>query len=134
MDDLLRDAAERAARYLAGLDARAVAPSATALADLAAFDTALPDEPTQPAEVLAQLDTLGSPADGRHAPADATSASSSAARCPRRWRPTGWPAPGTRTPRLRRHVAGRRRAGGDRAAAGCCDAARRCRRTAAARS
>jgi glutamate/tyrosine decarboxylase-like PLP-dependent enzyme len=62
MEDLLHDTAARAARYLAGLDARAVAPASEAIARLAELDTPLPDGPSDPAEVVALLDTLGSPA------------------------------------------------------------------------
>ena len=62
MDDLLRDAAARAARYLAGLDTRAVVVAAETHARLAALDEPLPDGPTDPATVLALLDDLGSPA------------------------------------------------------------------------
>jgi glutamate/tyrosine decarboxylase-like PLP-dependent enzyme len=62
MTDLLQDTAERAARYLAALDDRGVAPSAEAIEALTALDTALSDTPTDPAEVLDLLDTYGSPA------------------------------------------------------------------------
>src|SRR5579872_5191189 len=62
MDELLRMAAERAARYRAGLDGRAVAPSPQAIAGLAALDGPLPQEPTDAAAVLALLDEAGSPA------------------------------------------------------------------------
>src|SRR5262245_64012759 len=59
---LLHDAAERSARYLSGLDRRAVRPTVEALAALGRFRAPLPEEPTDPAEVLARLDELGSPA------------------------------------------------------------------------
>ena len=59
---LLREAAERATRYLACLDARSVAVSQDALARLTALDESLPGGPTDPATVLALLDDLGSPA------------------------------------------------------------------------
>ncbi|HEU5090217.1 MAG TPA: pyridoxal-dependent decarboxylase, partial [Roseiflexaceae bacterium] len=62
MQELLYDAATRAARYLAGLDDRAVAAPPDAVAALSALDTPLPDGPSNPAEVLALLDTIGSPA------------------------------------------------------------------------
>lgn len=62
MQDLLQNAAERAARYLAGLAERPVRPDPAAIEALAAFDTPLPTSPTDPAEVLARLDELGSPA------------------------------------------------------------------------
>jgi glutamate/tyrosine decarboxylase-like PLP-dependent enzyme len=62
MHDLLDDAARRARRYLDGLDSRDVAPATTALADLARFDVPLPESTSSAAEVLAELDELGSPA------------------------------------------------------------------------
>jgi len=62
MEDLLRNTAERAARYLAGLAERPVRPDPAAIEALVAFDTPLPTSPTDPAEVLARLDDLGSPA------------------------------------------------------------------------
>lgn len=62
MRDLLDDAALRAARYLKSLDHRAVAPSKAALADLSKFATPLPEQPSMPQAVLAELDEFGSPA------------------------------------------------------------------------
>ncbi|MBK9943061.1 MAG: aminotransferase class V-fold PLP-dependent enzyme [Kouleothrix sp.] len=62
MHDLLHATAARAAQYLAGLDTRSVAPTAEALAGLAALGGPLPDTPTDPAAVLALLDQAGSPA------------------------------------------------------------------------
>ncbi len=59
---LLRDAAERSIAYLAGLDARPVGVTPKALARLAELETVLPDVPSDPAAVLAQLDEIGSPA------------------------------------------------------------------------
>jgi glutamate/tyrosine decarboxylase-like PLP-dependent enzyme len=59
---LLRDAAERAIRYLDGLDARPVAATDAARQRLAGLDTPLPDGPIDPDVVLDLLDTLGSPA------------------------------------------------------------------------
>lgn len=59
---LISDAAERALRYLEGLDGRPVAPTPEALAGLAAFDESLPDSPCDPAATLALLDRAGSPA------------------------------------------------------------------------
>jgi glutamate/tyrosine decarboxylase-like PLP-dependent enzyme len=56
------DAAQRAARYVAGARARQVVPSPEALAALGGFGTALPDGPVPAAEVLDTLDRLGSPA------------------------------------------------------------------------
>jgi glutamate/tyrosine decarboxylase-like PLP-dependent enzyme len=60
--DLLDDAARRARRYLAELGTRAVAPTPAALAALARFERALPESSCEDAEVLAELDELGSPA------------------------------------------------------------------------
>src|SRR5216117_2517933 len=62
MEDLLRMPAERAARYLAGLQDRAVAPTPEALADLRRLDEPLPERPTDPAAVIRLLDDIGSPA------------------------------------------------------------------------
>jgi glutamate/tyrosine decarboxylase-like PLP-dependent enzyme len=62
MHDLLRTTAERAVQYLDGLDTRGVTPSAEALAQLAELGGPLPDRPTDPADVLALLDRIGSPA------------------------------------------------------------------------
>ena len=62
MRELLMDAAERSANYLDGLDHRSVAPPADAIAGLAALGGELPKDPTDPAEVLALLDEVGSPA------------------------------------------------------------------------
>jgi glutamate/tyrosine decarboxylase-like PLP-dependent enzyme len=59
---LLEDAAARAARYLAGLSDRAVAPTAAALARLVELDAPIPDGPQDPAAVLARLDEVMSPA------------------------------------------------------------------------
>jgi glutamate/tyrosine decarboxylase-like PLP-dependent enzyme len=60
--DLLLDAARRAARYLDRLGERPVAPSRDAVAGLAALDVPLPEGPTAPEAVLAELDDLVSPA------------------------------------------------------------------------
>ncbi len=62
MSSVLQQAAERAQRYLEGLQRRAVAPDPHAVAALDALDTALPDTPSEPSDVLAQLDRYGSPA------------------------------------------------------------------------
>src|SRR2546428_6848932 len=62
MQDLLRTTAERAARYLADLKDRAVAPTPEALANLRRLDEPLPERPTDPAAVIALLDDIGSPA------------------------------------------------------------------------
>lgn len=59
---LLLDAAERARRYLDGLDARSVAPDPAAVARLRELDVDLPQGSTPPAQVLAELDEYVSPA------------------------------------------------------------------------
>jgi glutamate/tyrosine decarboxylase-like PLP-dependent enzyme len=59
---LLRDAAERAATYLASLAARPVVPSAAAVAALARLDAPLPLQGTDAQQTLALLDELVSPA------------------------------------------------------------------------
>src|SRR2546426_6712687 len=62
MQDLLRTTAERAARYLADLKDRGVAPTPEALANLRRLDEPLPEHPTDPAAVIRLLDEIGSPA------------------------------------------------------------------------
>ena len=62
MRELLTATAERAIRYLESLEDRGVAPTPEALAALARFDEPLPDGPTEPEQVLALLDEVGSPA------------------------------------------------------------------------
>ena len=62
MSALLHDAAARAIRYLDEIGTRSVAPSPEGVAGLAGFDEELPEAPTDPAEVLALLDEIGSPA------------------------------------------------------------------------
>jgi glutamate/tyrosine decarboxylase-like PLP-dependent enzyme len=62
MRELLNDAAERASRYLEDIQQRHVAPSAAAVRDLNAFLEPFPENPTAPADVLAMLDLVGSPA------------------------------------------------------------------------
>ncbi len=59
---LLHDTADRATRYLEGLEHRSVQPSVAGLAGLARLQEPLPEGPREPAEVLAQLDEIGSPA------------------------------------------------------------------------
>lgn len=58
MDDLLRTTAERAARYLTGLDGRAVSPAPEAIARLVELGGPLPDGPSDPGEVVRLLDGL----------------------------------------------------------------------------
>ena len=59
---LLRLTAERAIRYVDDVGARAVAPAAADLAGLAGFYQPFPFVPCAAAEVIRQLDELGSPA------------------------------------------------------------------------
>jgi glutamate/tyrosine decarboxylase-like PLP-dependent enzyme len=62
MHALLSDAASRAVRYLEGIEARSVAPSAAAIAHLQTLNAALPPGPTDAEETLRLLDEIGSPA------------------------------------------------------------------------
>src|SRR3989442_6794287 len=62
MEDLLRTTAERAARYLADLKERGVAPTPEALTNLRRLDEPLPEHPTDPSTVIRLLDDIGSPA------------------------------------------------------------------------
>jgi len=59
---LLAETADRAARYLAGIGQRRVAPLPADTARLEALGGPLPQSPSDPAEVLALLDDIGSPA------------------------------------------------------------------------
>jgi len=60
--ELLRDAAERAARYLEGLDERSVTPAEAAVQGLEHLREPLPEQGSAPTEVLALLDEVVSPA------------------------------------------------------------------------
>src|SRR2546427_13022500 len=62
MEHLLKDTAERAWRYRRSLHDRTVAPTPEALANLRRLDEPLPEAPTHPEAVIAQLGELGSPA------------------------------------------------------------------------
>lgn len=62
MRDLLLDAANRANRFLEGLDDRPVFPTAADIAGMSSLAEPLADDPTDPGEVLALLDFAGSPA------------------------------------------------------------------------
>ncbi len=62
MKNLLHSAYERALRYREGLPTRHVFPTPDAIRALSGLDEPLPDHPTDPNEVLALLDELGSPA------------------------------------------------------------------------
>jgi glutamate/tyrosine decarboxylase-like PLP-dependent enzyme len=60
--ELLAETADRATRYLAGVASRRVSPRPEDIARLEALGGPLPQGPCDPAEVLAQLDEIGSPA------------------------------------------------------------------------
>lgn len=62
MNQLLRETAERAAAYLSSLEQRSVAPKSTAIEQLESFDEPLPEAPSPSEELIARLDTIGSPA------------------------------------------------------------------------
>jgi len=59
---LLNDVARRANDYLSAASSRRVSPEPAAIDALQAFDGPLPDSPSAPADVLALLDRVGSPA------------------------------------------------------------------------
>ena len=61
MRNLLENAAQRAIHYLETVNDRPVAPDALAIGGIDAFDTQLPQGPTDPAHALALLDRIGSP-------------------------------------------------------------------------
>ena len=62
MKELLAETSRRAARYLADITNRRVAPAPDAVAGLDALGGSLPEGPCDPAQVLALLDDVGSPA------------------------------------------------------------------------
>jgi glutamate/tyrosine decarboxylase-like PLP-dependent enzyme len=62
MKELLAETAARAARYLAEINNRSVAPSPKAIANLESLAGPLPEVPSDPSKVLALLDDVGSPA------------------------------------------------------------------------
>ena len=62
MKPLLKEVMQRANRYLEGLDKRSVAPSLDAVNRLSKLYEPLPDGSTEPEDVLALLDDIGSPA------------------------------------------------------------------------
>ena len=62
MREILQSVAGRAGRSLEEIQERRVAPSAETVAALDGFLEALPVEPTAPADVIAMLDDIGSPA------------------------------------------------------------------------
>jgi len=62
MEDLIKEAARRSARYLSGLKERSVAPPPGAVERLKGFDVPLQEEPIAAMQVLAELDDIGSAA------------------------------------------------------------------------
>ncbi len=62
MKELLLDAAHRAARYQDDLRTRSVVPTSEAIERLEVLDEPMPEELTDPGEVLALMDEIGSPA------------------------------------------------------------------------
>jgi glutamate/tyrosine decarboxylase-like PLP-dependent enzyme len=62
MKNLLAETADRAARYIAGIADRRVAPLPADVTQLEALGGPLPQSPSDPSEVLALLDDIGSPA------------------------------------------------------------------------
>src|ERR1700723_4680071 len=62
MQKLLAETADRAAQYLAGIANRGVAPLPADVARLETLGGPLPEFPSDPSEVLALLDDIGSPA------------------------------------------------------------------------
>lgn len=62
MNALLQNAADRSSNYLAALGTRRVFPDSDAIAHLSAFDEPLPAHPSEPANTIALLDEIGSPA------------------------------------------------------------------------
>src|SRR5579863_7317202 len=62
MNELLAEAAARSANYLAGAESRRVAPSVEDVARLESLGGPLPLDGSEPGEVLALLDDVGSPA------------------------------------------------------------------------
>ncbi|MGC0774984.1 MAG: aminotransferase class V-fold PLP-dependent enzyme, partial [Candidatus Acidiferrum sp.] len=61
-DELLREAAARALKYVAGIGERSVGPTEKDLQSLARFRERFPTSPSNPMQVLERLDEFGSPA------------------------------------------------------------------------
>ena len=61
-DELLREAAARALKYVAGIGERSVGPTEKDVQNLAKFRERFPTSPSDPMQVLERLDGLGSPA------------------------------------------------------------------------
>src|SRR5882724_12023704 len=62
MKKLLQETAERASRYLSEINGRRVAPASGDVARLQELGGPLPEGPSDPSQVLALLDDIGSPA------------------------------------------------------------------------
>ena len=60
--DLLRDVAERCARYIGAAPSRRVSPPDAAIASLRDLDEPFPEHPLSPRDVVERLDRIGSPA------------------------------------------------------------------------
>jgi len=61
-EKVMQETAERASRYLTEINTRRVAPSSEDVARLQALGGPLPQGPSDPSQVLALLDDIGSPA------------------------------------------------------------------------
>jgi glutamate/tyrosine decarboxylase-like PLP-dependent enzyme len=61
-DDLLRQVADRAGKYVKGISERRVAPTEKDLHNLEKFREPFPEAPSDPVQVLEMLDEIGSPA------------------------------------------------------------------------
>ena len=96
LDRLLRDVAGRSARYLDGLGGRAVLPSHEALVRAGELLGALPDDGEDPEMLIEMLDEIAGPATVATA-GPCYFGFVTGAHFRRRWPPTGWPEPGTRT-------------------------------------
>lgn len=62
INELLQDVCDRAIRYLNEIGTRAVAPSTEAVERLSSLGGPMPEEPSDPADVIRVLDEIGSPA------------------------------------------------------------------------
>ena len=61
-NDVLELAANKAQRYVRGVSERRVSPSEASIAALAEFDEPFPSSPSEPSDVIARLDQIGSAA------------------------------------------------------------------------
>src|SRR6266566_6091054 len=96
MRKLLIATAERALRYLEGLNERGVAPDPTVVARLAELDIPLPDHPSEAEETLALLDSYGAATMAMAGPRFFGFVSVGCYL--QRWQQIGWPAPGIKWP------------------------------------